>query len=284
MIELIQHKINSTDLSANFNKLNEFTVTVNKDIIRKDIDRLKKDLTETKNKYNKANINGLLAYLEKILKHTDEESKFDICWVTESKDGLPYTYPLQLVNEPLYGINTCNYIELDSSEKLIEINLADLADIIAFEFMYKDLGESHESVEELLKDCGIIGFEKSDLLINFFKENGDNLFELSKTMMIDDSPYKSSENRTIIDYFHSKEFKDKSYREVVDYSCRYANTAIANSILKNYLRNDINVKLIAVSATNITLIVDSDNEVEIDEIAIRVFGRRFLIEPKISVL
>lgn len=284
MIDLIQHKVAQSELSSSFNKLNEVSLSVNKELIQKDLSRLRKELEETQNKYNKANLKGLITYLEKLVRSINEECKLELCWVTSSnKEDLPYTYPIKFINEPLYNINTCNYIELESGEHVVEIDMIDLADLIAFEFMYKDLGEDHNSIEELLKDCGIIGYEKSDLLIDRFRENNDKMYELSKSMMIDDSPYKSVENKTIVDYFNSKTFKTKSYKDVVDYSCRYANTVITNNIIKNYLHKDCNIKLLTVNARTITFITDSKNEVDIDEIAIRIFGRRFIIEPKISV-
>lgn len=288
MIELTQYKLNSTDLCGAFTKLGEISVTMNKDIIKKDIDRLKAEMAATKNKYNKLNLEALVTYLTKLHKNIDSESNFELCWNISKKDDLPYTYPVQLVNEPLYKINTSNYMEVGEKEKVVEIDLTDLADIIAFEFMYRDLNETHDTIEELLKDCGIIGYQKSNLLTDFFKENGDHMYELSKTMLIEDSPYKSHETHMIKDYFYSKEFKSKSYRDVVDYSCRYASTIIANSILKNSTHHGIDVKLIMTNATTITFIANIDDEFNIyesllGEISVRVFGRRFMIEPKISV-
>ena len=282
MIEMIQYKPSSTELCGSINKLNEMSITMNKELILKDIDRLSNEIKTTNNKKNKENLKALVAYLKKILNNMQEDSTFELCWVTDT--SIPYTYPLELIHEPLYGVNTRNYIEIESGEHLIEIDLKDLADLIAFEFMFKDLGETHESIEELLKDCGIISFEKATLLTDTFKNNGDDIFELSKTMLIEDCPYLSFEDKTISDYFHSKKFKGESYREVISYSCRYANTIIANSIVKNYLHKNQEIKLLAIDPTSITLVIAGDSEVNIDEISIRIFGRQFLIEPKVTIL
>lgn len=289
MIELIQHKTSSNELITPFTKLNEISINMNKDLIKKDINRLKEEVKTTKNKYNKHNLDYLIEYLNKLLKYINSESIFELCWDANKNGELPFTYPVQLINEPIYNINTSNYIEVGSNEKIIDIGLINLADIIAFEFMYKDLGEDHDSIEKLLHNCGIVGFEKADILLDLFKQNDDKMYELSKTMLIEDSPYKSFETNRIIDYFHTKEFKAKAYREVIEYSCRYASTVIASSIIKNTIQNNIDMKLLMVSATNIILVINTSNEIDVtkdllDEIAVRVFGRRFIVEPIISIL
>lgn len=285
MIELLQHKVPSSTMEAPYNKMDEITIHLNKGIIEKDLERLRTLAEKPTNKYDKANINYLISYLQKLMKNINSESEFDMCW--EIRDGLPYTYPLNLINERAYGIDICNYVELSENEKLIHMNMKDLDDIIAFEFMARDLGETHESIEELLKNCGIIGFEPASLLTDFFKKNGDNVYELSKSMKIEKTPYYSYENRKVHDYFSSKEFKTKEYREVVEYSCKYANTIIANTLIKNATHRG-ETKLIMLNATDIALIVsvDSDEEIKqkiLEEISIRSFGRRFKIEPCIQI-
>ena len=286
MIEIIQQKVPVNTLSGTFTKMDEVAINVNVELIKKDIERLKVMRSEPKNKYDAANIKGLIAYLEKLFKNVFEDSTFELCW--EVKDNLPQSYPISLINEKAYGIDISNYIEVAENEKLVQMDMTDLADIIAFEIMARDLGETHESIEELLKDCGIIGFEPASLLTNFFKENGDRVYELSKSMKIGETPYYSYDTKKVHDYFSSKEFKTKEYREVVEYSCKYANTIIANTIVKNSLHCNIDIKLIIVNATNITFIVNATDEVNIknsiiEEISVRAFGRRFKIEPDIQI-
>lgn len=286
MIEIIQQKVPANTLVNTFTKMDEVVINVNSELIKKDIEKLKAMLSEPKNRYDAANIKTLISYLDKLLKNILEDSTFEMCW--EVKDNIPYSYPLNLINEKAYGIDICNYIEVAENEKLVQMNMTDLADIIAFEIMARDLGETHESIEELLKDCGIIGFEPSSLLTDFFKENGDNVYELSKSMKIDETPYYSYDTKKVHDYFSSKEFKTKEYRDVVEYSCKYANTIIANTIIKNSLHCNIDIKLIMLNATNITFIVNATDEVSIknsiiEEISVRAFGRRFKIEPDIQI-
>lgn len=283
MIELSQRKPNIT--MPNYSKMNTITLHMNKELIYNDYERLKQYSKDPKSKVDKLNIKALIAYLDKILKNIQDDLSFEMCW--SSEDDIPTSYPISLINEKTYSIDIANYIEIPNDKKLIEIDLTDLADIIAFEIMSKDLGETHESIEELLKDCGIIGFEKAELLTNFFKSNGDKVYELSKHMKIEDSPYLSLETKKIHDYFNTKEFKSKEYKEVVEYSCKYAATIIANTIIKNCSRMNINCDVIILNATNITLLIDS-TEIDIkknilEEISIRAFGRRFLLENNVSI-
>lgn len=286
MIEIIQQKVPINTLSGAFTKMDEVSVSINNELIKKDIEKLRDMLAEPKNKYDKANIKSLVAYLEKLSNNVLDDSTFELCW--EINDNIPQSYPLNLINEKAYGIDICNYIEVGENEKLVQMDMTDLADIIAFEIMVRDLGETHDSIEELLKNCGIIGFETASLLTDFFKENGDKIYELSKSMKIGETPYYSYNTKKVHDYFSSKEFKTKEYRDVVEYSCRYANTIIANTIIKNSLHCNIDIKLIMLNATGITFILNATDEVNIknniiDEISVRAFGRQFKIEPGIQI-
>lgn len=288
MISLIQHKVANSSIFGAYSKIEENKLTMNVDLINKDLERLKGYLNDTKSTYDKNNIKALIKYLEKLLKNIEDDSTFEMCWNFSNKEELPCSYPLSLINEKAYGINTCNYIEINENEKLIEFDMQDLADIIAFDFMYKDLGESHDTIEDLLKDCGIVGYESADVLLNYFKSTGDNMYKLSKTMKMEDTPYYSFETKRISDYFHSTEFKGNSYKDVVEYSCKYANSIIANAIIKRCKHFSLNGKLLMLNATNIAIMVTMSEEINVrkeilDDISIRVFGRHFLIEPKISV-
>ena len=287
MIEIIQHKVTNNELISNINKLEEIEVTINKSMVEHDINRLKAELENSINRYDKANIKALIKHLEKIVQQLNEESKLEICW-NISKDNIPTTYPIKFINEELYKIDTSNYVEVSNEEKIVNIDIKELADIIAFEFIYKELGETHDTIEELLDKCGILGFEESKILTNKFKENNDNMFELSRSMKVSETPYLSSEDHELQDYFNTRRFKADDYKEVVEYSCMYASTLIANSILNNLNLNKIGYKLLAINPTNIVLIIDKlanneDYHTLIDDISVRAFGRRFIVKTNIGV-
>lgn len=288
MINIIQYKVAESELTYPFTKMSEFEIELSTSLIQKDIERLENELSISKAKYNRANLKALINYLTKLLnKVKNNDNKLEMCWTISN--GLPSTYPVKLINEPLYKINLCSYIELDNTEKLIDIDMIDLADIMAFEFMHRELGENHDTIENLLKDCGIVGNMKSSLLTDYFKKNGDKVYELSKTMKITDTPYNITDKKLVHDYFNSKTFKSDSYRNVVDYSCRYANTMIANKIIKNCSRCSIPYKILCITATNIVFMITTKDESFsvkeqlIDEISLRSFGRHFKIEPKLEI-
>ena len=286
MVELVQHKIQDNNLISSFTKLDEITLPLNRELIDKDIDKVKEMLKNPTNKYDKANLKAILSYLEKMKRFINEDGLFDICW--EIKECLPVTYPIPFFKEQAYGIATTNYIELCDNQKIMEIDLSELAELISFEFMYRDLGETHEKIEELLSNCGIIGYEDASLLLDFLKRKDIKAYELSKVFKVDETPYYSYDDKAVIDYFHSNKFRKDTYRNVIDYSCRYAATAIANSIMKNASKNSIDAKALMVSANNITLLVSVDNDIDIkdrllDEISIRTFGRNFLIKPSVEM-
>jgi len=290
MIELTQR--NSLNDFENGNKLDVndiISIHFSKDIINKDIDRLTQMKENYKNGNDKTNIKILIEYLKNILKKLDDNNSMEICW-TEDSNGIVKTYPVSILKEKAYGINSCNYIELDDKQKLVEIDMTELADIIAFEFMYKDMCETHDSIEDLLKDCGIIGYEKSDILTNFFKENGDDVFELSRSYLIGETPYSSYEDETVIDYFHTKKFKSKKYKEVVEYSCKYANFIIMNRFIKNATTAKLDIKPIMLTPTCIAFLLNNvDDNIDVyksivEDVSIRAFGRKFIVKPNVSVV
>lgn len=286
MIEILQHSVDDSILLAPYNKMDDIPLNMNKDIIIKDKNRLEEMLKAPVSNTDAINIKALIKYLNKLIKILDKDKNFELAWGV--KNGLPVSYPLPLITEKAYGIYTANYIEVDEDEHIIEMNLHNLADLIAYSFMSRDLDETHDSIEELLKDCGILGIEDSNLILNHIAENGDTPYEFSKSFKIGNTPYYSYDTREIYDYFHSKKFHTDKYREVVDYSCRYATTIIMNSIIENSAHLGINVKPIVINTTNITFITNAKDELNIkneliDEISIRIFGRRFKVEAGIEI-
>lgn len=286
MIDLIQRSVDESTLMGYYNRIDDIPLKMNKDIIIKDRNRLEEMSKKPKNKIDLKNINALINYLNKLIKILDKDENFELAWGIN--DGLPISYPLQLLTEAVYGIYTVNYVETDINEHIVEVNLHNLADLISYSFISRDLGETHESIEELLKNCGIIGLEDSSILIDHFNKNGDRPYEFSKTFMIGNTPYYSFDTKEIYDYFHSKKFKTNKYREVVDYSCKYAATIIMNSIIGNSTHLGINVKPIVINTTNLAFIINEKNEVNIknnliDEISIRVFGRRFKVDAHVDI-
>lgn len=286
MIEIIQKKVNLQSLVNSLTKTEEIKVLMNKDLIKKDIDRLKNMLNDAVNRYDEANIKALIKYLKKLCDNIDDNSELEMCWVKNGK--LVKSYPLNLINEKLYGIDLCNYIELDKKEHLVEIDTTELADIMAFEFMYRDLGEDHDSIEALFSESPVIGFIDSEILTKYFKENGDKVFELSKSMRVGNTPYFQFDNHKIHDYFDIAEFDKDTYRDVVNFSCTVANMLVVDELIKNSVNNRTTMKLLMVDSTHIAFIAtgtskESIEKMVLDNISIRSFGRQFAIKPDVQI-
>ena len=286
MIELFQHRKIEATINY-YSKLEPIKIKLDKSIIESDINRLKAYLENTTNKFDKENIKALLKYLEKLLKYNDLE----ICW--NVKDGIPHSYPIEFIDEEIYNISTYNYIEIEKNHSIIELDLKELNDIMAFEIMHEDLGENLESMEEKLSDCSILGFEDSkiitDIIINNNKGSKENIYALSKKLKIGETAYYSASDKVVHDYFLNKQFKDKTYRNVVEHSCKYASAIIMTNILKKAHKFKEDVKPIMVNSQKIIFLTDAYNVDEVrekvlDDISIRTFGRQFIVKPNITVI
>lgn len=286
MIELFQHKKVETTINY-YSKIEPIKIILDKNIIQSDIERLNVYLENTENKFNKENIKALLKYLNKLLKY----NTLDICW--SIKDDIPHSYPIELIDEELYNISTCNYIEIEKNKNLVEIDLKELNDIIAFEIMHEDLGENLKSMEEKLFNCSILGFEDSKIITDIIKDNNkdskESIYTLSKKLKIGETAYYSASDKVAYDYFLNKQFKDKKYKNVVEYSCRYASAIIINSILKNAHKFKEDIRPIMINSHKIIFLtstnsIDKLKEKILDDISIRTFGRQFIVKPKISII
>lgn len=287
MTELIQRKYPS--FSHVVSKLDTTYININSDLIMKDVEKLELALKKSKS-YNKTNIKALITYLNKILKCLNENMELELAWNISSDVDIIKSYPVSLVCEEAYGINTCNYIEVSPGVKIVDIDTTVLANMIAFEFMFKDLGDTHNSIEKLLRECGVTGIEDSKILTDYLKTIYTNgaIFELSKTLKIEDSPYKIREDNTIQDYFNTKIFKANTYRDVVNHSCEYANTIVLSNIFKEAIKYKLDFKLLCLSSTRIQFEIkefpdESIRDTIIGDVIIRVFGRRFKVCNKVKI-
>lgn len=286
MIDLMQHKVDIKALSNNIVNNDEIKLNLNKDLIARDIQMLTSELKHPHTKCDKINLEKLKTYLNRLINKLDEDGSMETCWRVY-KNHLE-TYPINLINQPLYKINCANYINVADNCKMVHIDTTDLADIISFEIMFREFGEDHNSIEELLKDCGIIGYEDSTILTDYFKENNDNIYYIGSGFRVSDTPYYSQDTKKVKDYFGCTEFKSDSYKPILDYSCLVANSIIMNTIVKNCINNKVAVKPLMVSTVSIDVLLENIDEQDIrdnilEDVSIRAFGRKFKIDTKAEI-
>ncbi len=306
-MDLIEIKQNSTfsGLVKALDKYNkEIRVNLNRQMIKDDIERLKSDIQSIKNsnitnkEINVMNINKVIEYLERLIKKIDkaDERGVNIKWAFNINRNGGYdliSYPIKLIEVPEYNIFTIDYINLSKNEcnntedKLVYLDYEELADIIAFDMMFRDLGEDHNTIEDKLDSVGIIASSNCEVLTKHFK---DSPYELSKVLYVDNSPYmvlNKNINR-IRDYFGKREFKllnDSTYRSAVSYSCRSAMALVVEGILNSKAEE---VGLCSVLDRGIYIMINSSDEDTIVKalskpVCIRAFGRLLEVEPKIKV-
>ena len=288
MIDVMHCKIGES-VSFVTNKVSgeQFQIKVNIEMINKDIERLNSE----KGRFNRTddkNIKALIKYLNKIKSLADDNGFIELCWNSDDERILEL-YPIPSVNEEIYSINLCNYIEIFENQNILMVELKSIADIIAYEFMYRDLGENHESIEELLKDCRLLGYGSASVLTDKFKNDGDNIYYLSKSMRIGDCPAVNKDKNVVYDYFNRKEFKADGYRNVVEYSCRYAALIILSNVIKNCIHCKIPYRLIMVTGTSFAILIDNKDNIDIkaeliDSVSIQAFGRKLIADIDISIL
>ena len=291
MIELKHRGISEHSLTSAIKKIDDaVTIKMDSDIIKQDIMRLEGELGKANNKTDDKNIKALIKHLTRLTRLIkDDTGEFEIGWNVSG--GMPEAYPLQLINEPLYKINLSNYITISGNEKLVNIDLKNMADLIAYEYIHRDLGEDHQSMEELLSGIGLVGANEPDILLDKFKSDGDDMYILSQSLMVGDTQYLSPDTGLIYDYFHTKTFdtyKNKYYNDAVNYSCRYAAVMITNSILKKCDLQNIKYKLIAITPISISLIINNEKEINfekdlMEDITLQLFGRIFSIKPTVTI-
>lgn len=273
-----------------------YEVNMDMDLIKHDIERMRREYGRTKNKFDNRNIEAIIKLLEKtlkILKKTDGTLQFS--WTKDPKSDIPVTYPIPFIDEPLYKINMCNYIKLNDNQKVVYIPMMDLAEIISYEYVHKDLDISVQEVDKMLSECSFLGNNDASVLLSKIHVSDDNVYNLAIGMKVDDTGFGSADENVIYDYFYSKEFDfvkgEARYKDVINYSCKYANNIIANSLCKKIETTKLKANAVAINATSLALIVTDvfNTGIEInddclDEVVVSAFGRKFKISLKSTIL
>ena len=205
MINLNQHMVNIEDVNKTYMKLEPFFIDINKEFIKNEIQKYKNELDKAVNSKNRNNLNNIINYLKKIDTKI-EAGKIELCWNIEKEVGIANTYPIRMIKEDDYGLNSCDFIEIHD-EKIIELEFIDLVNILSYDMAYRDLGDSIEYIEESLESSGIAGYTDASIITDYFKRENLNPYKLSKDLYIEDSPYIMHDKKKIKNYFGTNEHK-----------------------------------------------------------------------------
>lgn len=287
MVFLYQN-LKSDTLQNTLHSHGKTNVRLNRQMIENDIQKFERDLANlnklnVKNKrVTRVNLIGVITYLKSLQKYS-EMGTIQLSWNT--KDKLIKSSPIELLNVIEYGVNAVDYVDI-YDEKIVSVDYKRLADVIAYEMMIRDLGETIESMEEKLKDLGIFMIYSSDELAKYFDKSP---YLLSKLLRVSESPYLNHDTRKLKDYFGEKEFPGDTYRQAVDYSCKRAMAIVVDQILKKIKENKIPGKLLSINSTEVCFIVTGDIDDDIlinamgEKVCIRAFGRRFEVVPEVQI-
>lgn len=280
----IQQGFKLDNLNVTLAKCKTFSFGLNTSEIQSDIDRMQKNLDSIPNKRNCGfeykNLHTIINYLTDLHKRS---LRGTITTNAILDNGIIKFYPVEIMSYPEYDIYAADYIQL-TNEVMIHVEYKQLADIIAFELMCRDLGETSDSIEDKLKDIGIIKIHNCEELTKYFE---DSPYQLSKILRVGESPYLNSNKKMIYDYFGNV-FKADRYYEVVRSSCRYAMSFVVESILSKIVPIGLKVHIASVDETGIYLVADKSVEQTITRIVsesvnVRSLGRQFEVQPSITV-
>ena len=280
MISIQQDMIELDGLESIIHKNSDATIGIDESALEADIKSLEDKINNSLSKIDKKNAKDVLSYLEKI-KSRVHESKVEIIWSLD-KSTLK-SYPIQLTSIPAYNIEMTDYVSITDGH-LVRFDYTDVLNIIAVDMAYRDLGETRDSIEELLDEIGITGVYPASSILNSFESN---IFDICKTLIVDDSPYRIKDLRLTQEYFGKETFKSKYYADAIEYSAKHAMAIIANSILAKLVAGKIKFSLCSVSTSGVYVIIHGENTDIIEKIkesaVVRAFGRRFEVHPRITV-
>lgn len=286
---------NGYDTSGIVDLINKYysksRITLNRSLINEDLEKFKRELQEAKGRVHRENVESIIRYLDTLIKCTNSKGEIELNW-SANKYGIKCS-PLELLHSIPYGIMCTDYIDV-GTKSMIQVSYKSVYEGIAYDMMYRDLGETHQSMEDKLSDIGIATVYPISRLLEGL--DGESPVAMSQYMKIGDSPYASDNGKLSWDYFYSivnsgGSFNTGKYRDCVGRSFDITSVIIAKLVLSSLLRVKLKAQLCAVNTDGIYLIVnDSLDKLDsldlnnlFDTVVIRAFGRKFETKPKVRI-
>lgn len=264
-----------------FNKLSSSQFTFNTQLIKDDLARLNKLLTGDISDIRKNNIELTTSYLKRLLAKA-EKGDIKLSWVYH--DNKLSSHPIEMASIKNLSVESVDYITIKQG-KMVYVDYIKMCNLIAYEIMYKDYGDSFSTLENKLSNLGIITVYPYTTLENIVP---NDVYDMSKVMKVEESPYLMHGDSGMCTYFGA-EVRDKTYyRDVVDISCREAILIILTSLLLKLQDLSIKFNLCGLSDSGFYLLLDCSDEYNIEHLVkenviVRAFGRKFEVEPSVQI-
>ena len=287
MLILKQNSHDIGNLATLLNKYGNTNISMNRDIISDDIQKLERGLIRAENKSDLNNMKGIMNYLSKLSKKIDENGNYQMVW--QFANWKIYSYPMGLRHFPEYNIKASDYIVI-GKQSLIRIDYREAFRLIAFEITHRDFGVESEDIEEGLKDVGLLTISNIDLIQRYYNE--EDPLKMSKVFRIGDSQYASKNGNLSYDYFGTalddgEPFTSGYYRDCVGRSIDVAICIIVKQLIDAFVNNGIYFQICSLSEDGLYFLVENQQTKNvqdcIENIVVRAFGRRFEIQPGVEI-
>lgn len=281
---LKQMDIMMSNLNSKLSKLTSNRVDLDLELLNQDLEGAEQLLQKTTNPKRMAELTELKAYLKRLIQ-SSKGGIATILWYEQ--DEIAASYITEFRDFDKEGISSTDYIKVPSDSSLVSIDYSRLANILAYELMYREYGETNRSIEDKLKDVGVIVTYPDTLLLDVISD--DTPYFDSKIFKVSSSPYYSNEDEEVYEYFQGKSFSTKYYAEPVSYSCKHALSFILDELLTKWAGASLQVTLCSINDTSIKCLVKNEEKEEFTALSsgvttIRLFGRLFDTSPDIHEL
>lgn len=276
----LDRRLSHEKLKKMVSKSNECYVRVDLEHVEDDIDRYTRMYGNSTGKNDRANIGFIIGHLRR-LRRLAKEGDLMLTWGLNN--GIIESLPIDMINMAPYKMSTTDYVAVEDS-RMIEIEFYDVANAIAFDIMSYDLGYTHDSLQELLKDINIITPYNISVLSKII---GPQCYMDSYRMLFEKSPYYDLGEMELLNFTRDRGFVSKSYREVVEESCKTAAVTIWASVFDKLVRTGEQPRICGVYETSIFIAVPGELEYDFSKLAedilMTVCGRKFVAQPRIMV-
>lgn len=243
-------------------------------LITLDKQRVERYKEEAISKYAVKNASNIIKYLEKLRYETDDDGSIEIEMIDDGH--IIKEVPIGLKFDRLHKVDASDYIIMGEEDKYTQIDLKNIADIVAFDFVHRELEITDKDIDHVLCEDSLTVINNSEKLLSYIKEQEDNLYIIAKGFRVSDSPYYDIENKKIKDYFYTDEFKAKMYQDVLENSMSKISRLIAKEIQR------LNSKAQLVMCDTEMIGFTSRETIEIPDIVLSVFGRRYSVPVDIE--